>query len=665
MTEDVQEVPKWLKELEEKRERRLKARLGHEAGAGSPCLTCEDKCPGLDLHFWRKICKNCKCGKENHDVNDDDIYGWAQFQLLGSKPNKNRKIVLPGRKDAVELDWTPKGQSDTVDLYLKELPVNLLPIKGSSAAQERKQLLQKQIPLHDIDPTLCHALSEIEVKQMNDYIAHVKQSSVGIGHIMKLNELLKNRQGLNPRYQLNRIPMQLSQSQHIILQGADRSNPLKGEDTVAKSFNQLSVCDLQQNVPQHPFTVPIDNQNPSRISNVRDLNYGTLNPDLPYTRHVDNQNPIGVPLNYSNQRLLSESKSHPTPLTALFPNQSHANTLDNQIHYNVKPGKNIHPALSQAPNEEKVREFYPDQNVNFDIGDLRANPELFGISNIPHYASTKFTPAVDEQNPPKLTNIKDLAYSTYNPLNPTQHHVHEESLQPTPITVGAITDIEYPLIKQAEQLQQIDFTPDIPRKNVQFNLNDVEILPNCHKCQKPLSSDDFVIAIDRSDSLWHADCFKCTGCNQNLADMLYFYHKETDEIYCGRDYAKIRGIPRCQACDELIFVKEYCLAENSTFHVKHFCCYECDKPLAGQNYVMEELQPLCVPCFENVKAEKCNVCARVIKPDEQGANLNGVHFHANDECFCCKMCRKRLLGVKFLFKNQNLYCSAPCFAADK
>lgn len=47
---------------------------------------------GLDLHFWRKICKNCKCGKENHDVNDDDIYGWAQFQLLGSKPNKSKKI---------------------------------------------------------------------------------------------------------------------------------------------------------------------------------------------------------------------------------------------------------------------------------------------------------------------------------------------------------------------------------------------------------------------------------------------------------------------------------------------------------------------------------------------------------------------------------------------
>lgn len=28
-------------------------RLAHEIGAGAPCLTCGDTCPGLDLHFWR------------------------------------------------------------------------------------------------------------------------------------------------------------------------------------------------------------------------------------------------------------------------------------------------------------------------------------------------------------------------------------------------------------------------------------------------------------------------------------------------------------------------------------------------------------------------------------------------------------------------------------
>lgn len=47
MTEEQPiDAPNWLRELEAKRERRLKAKLGHEAGAGSPCLNCKNNCPG-------------------------------------------------------------------------------------------------------------------------------------------------------------------------------------------------------------------------------------------------------------------------------------------------------------------------------------------------------------------------------------------------------------------------------------------------------------------------------------------------------------------------------------------------------------------------------------------------------------------------------------------
>ena len=42
--------------------------LAHEHGAGAPCRVCGSACPGLDLHFWRKICKACRCRKEDHDV---------------------------------------------------------------------------------------------------------------------------------------------------------------------------------------------------------------------------------------------------------------------------------------------------------------------------------------------------------------------------------------------------------------------------------------------------------------------------------------------------------------------------------------------------------------------------------------------------------------------
>lgn len=101
--------------------------------------------------------------------------------------------VLPGRNDEVELDWAPKGQKDTIDKYLQTLPTEALPVKGSQAAHQRKQLLQKQIPIHDIDPSLCHELNEDEVAKMEEYIGHVKNSSVGVGQLVNLSNVINGK----------------------------------------------------------------------------------------------------------------------------------------------------------------------------------------------------------------------------------------------------------------------------------------------------------------------------------------------------------------------------------------------------------------------------------------------------------------------------------------
>ena len=82
-----------------------------------------------------------------------------------------------------------------------------------------------------------------------------------------------------------------------------------------------------------------------------------------------------------------------------------------------------------------------------------------------------------------------------------------------------------------------------------------------------------------------------------LADLLY-YHK-SGHVYCARDYASLINIPRCAACDELIFASEYTGAENRVWHLRHFCCYECDKPLAGHKYIPgDNGHPLCLMCFQ-------------------------------------------------------------------
>lgn len=77
------QVPEWLIKLEKRREDLKRGKLGHESGAGAKCNECGPDCPGLDLHFWRKVCRNCKCRKDQHECFDDDLAGVAQFEILG------------------------------------------------------------------------------------------------------------------------------------------------------------------------------------------------------------------------------------------------------------------------------------------------------------------------------------------------------------------------------------------------------------------------------------------------------------------------------------------------------------------------------------------------------------------------------------------------------
>jgi hypothetical protein len=63
---------------------------------------------------------------------------------------------------------------------------------------------------------------------------------------------------------------------------------------------------------------------------------------------------------------------------------------------------------------------------------------------------------------------------------------------------------------------------------------------------------------------------------------------------------------------QLIFVKEYTCAEGKAFHVKHFCCYECDMPLGGKQYIPKDNQPLCLECFQNKYGKVRDSCYNVV-----------------------------------------------------
>ena len=114
------------------------------------------------------------------------------------------------------------------------------------------------------------------------------------------------------------------------------------------------------------------------------------------------------------------------------------------------------------------------------------------------------------------------------------------------------------------------------------------------------------------DTCWHPDCFSCWECGEVLEDLLYYYSQ--GHLYCGRHFAAKMKIPRCSACDELIFSVEFTSAEDRFWHLKHFCCWICDLPLAGHQYIGVEGMPHCLECWQQQHGKTCLTCNLVIHP---------------------------------------------------
>ena len=111
---------------------------------------------------------------------------------------------------------------------------------------------------------------------------------------------------------------------------------------------------------------------------------------------------------------------------------------------------------------------------------------------------------------------------------------------------------------------------------------------------------------------------------------------------------------------QLIFSKSYTQAEGCNWHLKHFCCFECDKKLGGEQYVVRE-NPYCLACYEILFAKKCGTCGNVIAADDKRLCYKENFWHATDECFHCSNCSLSLVGKEFLPKGSNAYCSAKCY----
>lgn len=208
-----------------------------------------------------------------------------------------------------------------------------------------------------------------------------------------------------------------------------------------------------------------------------------------------------------------------------------------------------------------------------------------------------------------------------------------------------------------------------PDDTCQNFLTKTQSSKSCKQCQQAIHFGDVAIYTEKLGDavLWHPQCFVCTTCNELLVDLMYFHYKSN--VYCLRDYAHMLAIPRCHACDELIFVNEYTLAENKTFHVKHFCCYECDKELCNQSYIPvtesrdgeSSSHPYCLDCYYKNFSKTCSACKKVINVQDKCIQFNNTHYwHIKTECFACAQCAKFLNNERFMMQFEKPFCSRQC-----
>lgn len=115
---------------------------------------------------------------------------------------------------------------------------------------------------------------------------------------------------------------------------------------------------------------------------------------------------------------------------------------------------------------------------------------------------------------------------------------------------------------------------------------------------------------------------------------------------------------------QLIFAREFTEAEGRSWHKKHFCCFECEKVLGGQKYIMKQDRPYCCSCYEQRFAQYCHTCGDIIGVDDDQLSKGDLHWHANDRCFSCFTCGISLVGSPFMPKDDEIYCSALCSRAS-
>ncbi|GAB5588371.1 hypothetical protein Unana1_03271 [Umbelopsis nana] len=182
----------------------------------------------------------------------------------------------------------------------------------------------------------------------------------------------------------------------------------------------------------------------------------------------------------------------------------------------------------------------------------------------------------------------------------------------------------------------------------------------CGGCQKAISG----VVINAMSKRWHANCFKCKQCGENLEHMAFF---EKDGFpYCGLDYHEQFSL-RCDYCNTPIeeasgidsmewgmkaFINKSINALGKHYHEGHFFCRECGNPFDEGGFMVHDGHPYCEKDYLRKFGQKCMGCGEYMS----GEFLNALGGDWHKDCFVCTECKEPFESETFYVRNNKPYC---------
>ncbi|XP_029910330.1 testin [Myripristis murdjan] len=600
-----------------------KMTLGHDFGAGAACLKCKDKCEGFELHFWRKICRNCKCGLAEHDVQ------------MNSEENKKVGKLF---EDTKYTGLIAKLKTDGIPTYRGNMVTISLPTPGTACIvppSASSTVVPPAATAGSVQPSVTAGKVPIstQAKAMTPSITPVKANAVPVTVSSASADVVPVKKDVPMKSVTYEwappVPNQYLAVRYIELLPPEK-RPVVGTEGAAYRRQQMA-----RQLPEH-------DQDPSKC---HELSPAEVKKMEQFVRKYKDE-ALGIGDIRLPEEIALAQAGGQGGARAGGPGAK-AGEVGSGVGVGVGAGMAGSGVAVHRPGSAGV-EAGTGTGSRSGLGGVEAG---VGIGAMPGYGPGAAGPGV-------VPTAEAGVSVGYGPgagdsrAGAGAGGVGPGSRLGTGPSAGFVPGAGQGDIGTAATAGAMGI-PGAQQAGLPLQSF------SCHHCQQPMRQGEPAVYAERAgyDKLWHPACFVCCTCSELLVDMIYFWKK--GKMYCGRHYGDSEK-PRCGGCDELIFSNEYTQAEGQNWHLKHFCCFDCDCVLAGETYVMEKDKPVCKPCYMKNYAVKCATCQNPVEPEAQRVSYGEHHWHAEPQCFQCSGCSKCLIGQRFMAQQNFLFCSVEC-----